>query len=513
MEYLCSSLEHGFDTLVADHNLPTFECKNSLSARQNPSTVDELLQTELDKGYVKGPFPQPPFNSYRVSPLGIATHKYSGKKRLIFDLSSPHNKADPSVNDLINKEQCSLSYVKIDDAIQLIQQFGIGSLMCKTDMTDAFKQIPIRPNQWHLFCFKWKTNYYHYVRLPFGCRSSPKLFDTLSSAICWIAKNNYGIHNILHLLDDFLTIDTPEACGERTMALLCTIFHRLNLPLSAKKTVGPTSELEYLGIILDTINMQARLPLEKIDRITSCIRSILLRKSCTRKELEQLLGHLNFASRVILPGRSFVSYLYKLMSSVKEGYHYIHLNKECKADLYMWLEFLSSWNGISMFYDPCKVNADAIQLFPDASSTIGYGGYFEGHWFCDSWPVDLPQVIDETLSMAFLELYPIVVASILWGRQWTGKRIVFNCDNQATVHIITKGRSKEPVIMKLMRRLTMCAAKYNFAIYSTYVPGVKNNIADSLSRLQMTRFQMLAPEADRLPTHCPPLKELIWTAS
>ena len=199
MEYLFSSLEHGFDTLVADHNLPTFECKNSLSARQNPSIVDELLQTELDKGYVKGSFPQPPFNSYRVSPLEIATHKYSGKNRLIFDLSSPHKKADPSVNDLINKEQCSLSHVKIDDAIQLIQQFGVGSLMCKTDMTDAFKQIPIRPNQWHLFCFKWKTNYYHYVRLPFGCRSSSKLFDTLSSAICWIAKNNYGIHNILHL--------------------------------------------------------------------------------------------------------------------------------------------------------------------------------------------------------------------------------------------------------------------------------------------------------------------------
>ena len=67
--------------------------------------------------------------------------------------------------------------------------------------------------------------------------------------------------------------------------------------------------------------------------------------------------------------------------------------------------------------------------------------------------------------------------------------------------------------MKLMIRLTMCAAQYNFAIYSTYVPGVKNNIADSLFRLQMTRFQTLAPEADRLPTNCPPLKEVIWTAS
>ena len=55
----------------------------------------------------------------------------------------------------------------------------------------------------------------------------------------------------------------------------------------------------------------------------------------------------------------------------------------------------------------------------------------------------------------FLELYPIVVASILQGKQWSDKRIVFNCDYQATVHIITKGRCKEPVIMKLMRRLTI----------------------------------------------------------
>ena len=55
------------------------------------------------------------------------------------------------------------------------------------------------------------------------------------------------------------------------MVLLGTLFHILNLPLSAKKTVGPTSELEYLGIILDTINMQARLPLEKINTMALCL--------------------------------------------------------------------------------------------------------------------------------------------------------------------------------------------------------------------------------------------------
>lgn len=58
----------------------------------------------------------------------------------------------------------------------------------------------------------------------------------------------------------------------------------------------------------------------------------------------------------------------------------------------------------------------------------------------------------------------------------------------------------------------MCAAHNNFAVYSTYIPGVKNEIADSLSRFQMDRFRRLAPDANNLSTPCPPLKEVIWTA-
>ena len=53
----------------------------------------------------------------------------------------------------------------------------------------------------------------------------------------------------------------------------------------------------------------------------------------------QLLGHMNFASRVILAGRSFVSYLLKLAASVKEMYYFVHLNKLCREDLYLWVYF------------------------------------------------------------------------------------------------------------------------------------------------------------------------------
>ena len=328
VNYLCNGLRQGFDLLLSDTpvNIDTFECKNAKTAIENADVVDGLIADELAKGFIKGPFLTAPFENYRVSPIGIAIHKYSLKKRLIFDLSSPHNKDNiTSVNDLIDKDLCSLSYVQVDDAISAIQNSGRGSLLCKTDNSDAFKQIGINPKQWNLFCFKWQNLYYHYVRLPFGCRSSPCIFDNLSKSICWIAHNNYGINTIFHLLDDFLTVDSPSDCGERTMALLTLIFNKLNIPLSVKKTVGPTCELEYLGIVLETLKMEARLQREKIDRIVKMISLSLNKQSLTRKELEQLLGHLNFATRVILPGRAFVTYLYKLMCSVKESSFMLNL--------------------------------------------------------------------------------------------------------------------------------------------------------------------------------------------
>lgn len=177
VSYILDGFTFGFDTKVKKLNLKIQECKNLLSAQQNKSAVDELLSSEIKKGFLSGPYQTAPFQQYRVSPLGIAERKYSKKKRLIVDLSAPHNNdAHPSINDLIDKDECSLSYVSIDDAIKCIKKFGKDALMCKTDISDAFKLIPILPSQYHLFCVKWRNQYYFYTRLAFGCRSSPKIF-------------------------------------------------------------------------------------------------------------------------------------------------------------------------------------------------------------------------------------------------------------------------------------------------------------------------------------------------
>ncbi|XP_077868641.1 uncharacterized protein LOC144359359, partial [Saccoglossus kowalevskii] len=197
------------------------------------------------------------------------------------------------------------------------------------------------------------------------------------------------------------------------MALLTLLFRRLNIPLAPHKTVGPTTCLEYLGIELDTLAMEARLPENKLNRMLSLVASFLARKSCTKRELLSLLGHLNFACRVVTPGRTFISRLIEISKGVKSLNYHVTLSQESKQDLLMWHQLLSNWNGVSMFLEAETTLASDMQLFTDASG-IGHGGYFRGHWFNERWQHGLTLDSDPALSIAFQELYPIVVASVLW---------------------------------------------------------------------------------------------------
>ena len=92
-----------------------------------------------------GPYEESPFSPFRVSPMGVATQKYSCKKRLIVNLTAPHGCVVPSVNSLIPCEPFSLCYASMDNAIHMIKITGVGAWLGKADVTDAFKVMPLHP--------------------------------------------------------------------------------------------------------------------------------------------------------------------------------------------------------------------------------------------------------------------------------------------------------------------------------------------------------------------------------
>ena len=187
-------------------------------------------------------------------------------------------------------------------------------------------------------------------------------------------------------------------------------------PLNDKKTAGPSTTLEYLGIILDSEKMEARLPAEKLVRIKQFLRTVSGQKSCSKHELLSLLGHLSFACRVIYHGRTFMAHLIEASTTVKELHHRIFLSSECKEDIYMWTNLLEEWNGISMFHDGYYVSSVELTLFTDSCSSVGFGAYYRAtnEALYDTW--DNHPIPGLTHAMSYLELYPIVVKRTSVGK-------------------------------------------------------------------------------------------------
>ena len=131
---------------------------------------------------------------------------------------------------------------------------------------------------------------------------------------------------------------------------------------------------------------------------------------------------------------------------------------------------------------------------------LGYGGILGGNWFFGAWPQKL---LKAKLNISILELYPIVVAMIMCGKELADKRICINCDNEAVVSIINSQTSKNRLVMVLLRELVLTCLNNNILIRACHIPGHHNTMADKLSRLQVTNFQAICPNAQAEPCRVP----------
>ena len=480
---------------------------NLISAVQHPEVVTLNLNKEVNLGRVAGPYSFPPLPALQCHPVGVVPKKHSSDWRTIYHLSYPQG---DSINDHIPKDPFSLSYVRVDDAISIIQSLGKGAFMAKTDLKSAFRLIPVHPDDWNLLGIYWQSRYFVDMYLPFGLRSSPFLFNQLSDSIEWILKHNYGLHHVIHILDDFFIAEPSKVLCLESFSTLLRVFMSLNAPVVASKTIGPSQVLEFMGIVLDSVRMEARLPDDKLTRIRDLLASFKKRRSARLVQLQSLVGTLQFACKVVVPGRTFLQRIINLTSGVPSRFHHIRLNREFFKDINMWKVFLTDWNGRSFFLDSSSTPTPDLELYTDAASSVGFGGFLQGHWFQGRWPPHLRLDRVRGISIEWQELFPIVVACAIWHPFFTGKRLQFWCDNESVVSIINSGHSKSPRIMDLVRFLVLISMKHNFLVRARHVPGVSNGIADALSRFQMQRFRALAPVADQMPCTIPPSLMTLW---
>ena len=174
-----------------------------------------------------------------------------------------------------------------------------------------------------------------FVAFPFGLRSAPKIFSAIADAIQWILRH-HGIPNLLHYLDDFIFVSKNPLEAETYKCTLVQIWSDLGVLLELSKLEGPSTCLTFLGIEIDTIMMQARLFSEKLSRLKQELRSSIIKKTMLKRDLQRLTGLLQFASRVVKPGRPFLRRLYALQDIGHHPTHNVRLNVAARADIVWW---------------------------------------------------------------------------------------------------------------------------------------------------------------------------------
>ena len=456
-----------------------------------PEVVTEYLQREVLLGRMwKIPLMVVP-RGVHYSPLGIIPKRNKpGKWRLIVDLSSPQGM---SINDGIDTDRSSLSYASVDHLAALVVSTGRGGFLVKADIREAYRMVPVHPQDQHLLGVRWESAVYIDKALPFGLRSAPKIFSAVADAVQWILYNK-GIQKGLHYLDDFILVAESLQLAEKQKNILLSMFRKLNIPMEESKLEGPSTCLTFLGIEVDTVALQLRLPSDKLANLKDILCDSIQRRTMSKKDLQKLTGLLQFATKVVRPGRPFLRRLYAMQEIGSHPNHFVRLNLPARADIMWWYLFVEEWNGVSLLWD-LGLQKPNLEVYTDASGTWGCGAFLDPMWFHLEWSDRL-----RPLSIAVKEMFPVVLAAATFGDQWAGKVVQFVVDNMAVVEVIKATYSKDLHMMHLIRLLVFFASKYNFWFTATHIPGKLNVAADALSRNNMSVFFMQAPQAAPQPT-------------
>ena len=194
---------------------------------------------------------------------------------------------------------------------------------------------------------------------------------------------------------------------------------------------------------------------------------------CSKNQLQSLLGSLLYITKCVKPARIFLNRILQLLKDNFENTK-ILLTTEFFKDLAWFNAFLSQFNGIT-YYDQ-KFSRIPVHL--DAS-LIGLGGHFDSMVY--SLPIPLGFM---GYTIVHLEILNIIVAAKIWATHWSNQRVQIFCDNMAVLEVLTSGKTRDTTLATCARNLWLIAAIFKIDFIFSHIPGVKNTLADLLSRWQ-----------------------------
>ena len=475
-------LKYGFPIEHSDTATLEMGDRNHLGATNYAEHIDKYVKKEVKLGGTIGPFDAIPFKcKVGISPLSSRSKKGTAERRVILDCSWPLGR---SLNDGMSKDsylgECiDLKYPTVDMLARKVHELHMADgsrpiYFFKEDLDRAFRQLRACPKSVPLMGYRWRQCYYFDLVMIMGCRIAPYICQRTSTMITYI-MGEMG-HFVLNYVDDFLGADYQEKSVKAHSAFI-RLLRDIGLSRSERKSVAPTQVIEFIGNLFDAVNMLIGItPSRKVELVQE-LAKWKFKQYTTRRQLESLVGKLQFVSNCVRPGRLFVSRLLDELKMMNRTQWY-RLSNQARKDIRWWHEFIPTFEGTGILWllDAQPTDSD---IAVDACLQ-GAGGFAFNDEF---YSVKFPEVFaSQELKITHLELWAVIIAVRLWGESLTGRIVKIRTDNEAVSIIVNTGRSYDEYLQRQLRELVWWLAKYQFKIKTEHLSGRLNRLPDLLSR-------------------------------
>ena len=285
----------------------SYDCKNYLSVltKENKPKMDKIIRNEPSEGFMKVVDKKPQC----IHSLG-AVPKPDGGIRPITDCSMPlHDSVNSHCENLMEE----FKYKSVENVSSMLNKHDYLAVV---DIKAAYRALSIYPDHRSLLGLRWnldnKDIYVEDGHMCFGLRVGPMQFNKVSEFIYSILSNLYGIQ-IVNYLDDFIVVASSKEEAQWAQNMVINILRYVGFHISWAKVNPPSQVCRFLGLEIDSNEMEIRLPVDKLEKLKGLLAKYINKNSIGKKELESLGGLLSHCVHVVDGGKVYRFYdLYKV---------------------------------------------------------------------------------------------------------------------------------------------------------------------------------------------------------